>query len=68
MRAAPRLDGRAAQVDAVDGDAPGGRLVEAAEQLDQGGLAGAVLAHDARGSAGGDGEVEGAKTRVIAPG
>ena len=40
----PLLDGDVAEVDAVDGDASGGRVVEPAQQLHQRRLAGAVHA------------------------
>ncbi len=55
---APRRQIELAQVDAIDGDGPGLRIVQAAQQLGDGGLAGAVLAHDGQRRAGGDGEIE----------
>ena len=45
-------------VDAVELDAAGGRVVETREQLDQGGLAGPVLAHDRHPLAGTQANVE----------
>ena len=47
-----------AQVDAVDLDGAGLRIVQPAQQLGDRGFAGAVLAHDGERRAGGDGEIE----------
>src|SRR5690606_26458415 len=52
--------GHVAEVDAVDADTALVRIVEAGKELDDGGLAGAVLADQRQGLAGGDGEIEAA--------
>ena len=46
------------QVGTVDGDGSRLRIVQPAQQLGDGGFAGAVLAHDGERRSGGDGEVE----------
>ncbi len=53
-----RVEIEVAQVDAVDLDRPVDRVVQPAQQLRQGRLAGSVLADDRQRAAGGDGEVE----------
>ena len=60
---APGVDVEVAQVDAVDLDRAGGRVVEAAEQLGQRGLARAVLPDDRERRPGRDGEVEARRDR-----
>ena len=61
---APGVEVEVAQVDAVDLDRAGLRVVEPAEQLGQGGLAGAVLADDRQRGPGRDGEVEAVEHRA----
>ena len=56
------------EVDAVDLDAPRGRVVEPGQQLDQGGLAGAVLADDGHDGAGGQVEGDVVEHEAVGPG
>ena len=65
---APRLDVQLAQVDAVRLDGAFLRLVQPAQQLGQGRLAGAVLADDGQRRAGGNREVEPVQHRRARPG
>src|SRR5262249_51012417 len=61
-----RLD--LAQIDAVDGDPAGVGIVEPCQQLDKGGLAGAVLADDRERAASLDLEIERREQRLVAAG
>jgi hypothetical protein len=65
---APVVDGELAQIDAVDLDAARLRVVEAAQQLGEGGLARAVLADDGQRRPGRNGEVEVHEHRLAAAG
>src|SRR4051794_25325376 len=56
--AAPVGEVEVAEVGAVDLDGAAGRVVEAAQEVGEGGLAGAVLPDDGEGGAGRDGQVE----------
>ena len=62
----PGVEVELAQVDAVDLDRAGLRVVEPAEQLGERGLAGAVLADDGQRRAGGDRQVEALEHRPAA--
>src|SRR6202042_1687850 len=55
---APGCEIELPQVDAVDGDGARLRIVQAAQQLGDGGLAGAVLADNGQGRPGGNGQIK----------
>src|SRR5262249_59758870 len=60
----PGVEVELAEIDAVDLDGAGLRVIKPAEQLRQGRLAGAVLTDDGQRRAGGDGQVEALEHRT----
>ena len=66
--AAPAVDVQLAQVGPVDLHRAGDRFVEPAQQLGQGGLAGAVLPDAGHGRAGRDGQVEAVEHQPVGAG
>ena len=64
----PQGHGHRREVDAVDLDAPRGRVVEPGEQLDQGGLPGAVVTDDGDDSTGGQVEGDVVEDQAVGPG